>query len=467
MQSPKITVLGAGSFFFGRPVIWNMVSSDVLKHGTLTLVDTNPDVLKTMMDLATTAIDATGAPCTLVGSTDRREVMQDSDFIVTTFSDRNAHFRGVDTQISAKHGVRMCSSDTIGPGGIFRALREIPKLMEMAKDAEELAPDAWMINFVNPSTVLGIALMRYSKIRSFAICDGHHEPHVRLRNLKRLGIVTEDAESIPPEIEQKLDMRIIGVNHFNWCTKLSYAGVDYLPELRKLLEKSAAEEMETMRESKDSGLGANTSSKAKFNASYQVLLWDVFGANPDTVSHTKEYLPFFQGYGVAPNEPEPIDLFDAEERAKLMADRWAETTAYANGEKPIADFLETGRPDHATDIVESMWGDLGKSFYINTANRGAVSNMADDAFLELRCDIDMQGPRPQPVGEMPRGLLGYQQLVLDTHELTAQAAVECDRDLLFRALCTDPIVNNIGDAKNIMNELLEAERDALDPRWFS
>ncbi|MBT3275306.1 MAG: glycoside hydrolase family 4, partial [Spirochaetales bacterium] len=161
MQSPKITVLGAGSFFFGRPVIWNMVTSETLRSGTLALVDTNPDVLKTMMDLAKLAIDATGAPCKLIGSTNRRDVMKDSDFVVTTFSDRNAHFRGVDTSIAAKYGVSMCSSDTIGPGGIFRALREIPKLMDMAKDAEELCPNAWMVNFVNPTTVLGITLMRY------------------------------------------------------------------------------------------------------------------------------------------------------------------------------------------------------------------------------------------------------------------------------------------------------------------
>jgi alpha-galactosidase len=149
-----------------------------------------------------------------------------------------------------------------------------------------------------------------------------------------------------------------------------------------------------------------------------------------------------------------------------MDDRWSETEDYASGRKPISEFIADGKSDHATDIIESMWGGLGKPFYINTANCGAVTNMADDSFLELRCDVDMHGPRPQLVGDMPRGLLGMQQLVLDTHELTARAAVECDRDLLLRALCTDPIVNNIGDAKHIMDDLLMAERDALPEKWF-
>jgi alpha-galactosidase/6-phospho-beta-glucosidase family protein len=114
-----------------------------------------------------------------------------------------------------------------------------------------------------------------------------------------------------------------------------------------------------------------------------------------------------------------------------------------------------------------MWRNLGKPFFINSANRGAVTNMPDDAFLELRCDLDMNGPRPQPFGEMPRGLLGMQMQVLDTHELTAEAAVTFDRKTLLRAMLTDPIVNNIADAKMIMTELLEAEKDALPAEWFA
>ena len=123
--------------------------------------------------------------------------------------------------------------------------------------------------------------------------------------------------------------------------------------------------------------------------------------------------------------------------------------------------------DHATDIIENMWGNLGKPFYINTANNGAVTNMAPDAFLELRCDVDINGPRPQSLGPMPRGLLGLQQQVLDTHELTAEAAVACDRDILLRAMLTDPIINNCGDAEDIVDELLAQQRDILPSAWYT
>ena len=141
------------------------------------------------------------------------------------------------------------------------------------------------------------------------------------------------------------------------------------------------------------------------------------------------------------------------------------TAEYASGRRTAQEFLKKIADDHASDIIESMWGGLNKPFYVNSANRGAVTNLADDAFLELRCDLDMCGPRPQPFGPMPRGLLALTQQVLDTHELTAEAAVTGDRAILRRAMLTDPIVNNIGDADACIADMLEAEKDALPAHW--
>lgn len=468
MKGPKVTVIGAGSYFFGRPVIWNMTHSKFLRNGTLALVDTDPHVLKTMMALGRKAVRATRSKTRIIGSTDRRKVLKNSDFVIFTFSWRNAHFRGLDCEIASKYGIRMCSGDTIGPGGIFRALREIPKALAMAKDAAELAPDSWVINFVNPTSVLGIALMRYaSNVRSFAICDGLHEPHYRLSVLKNVGILPNSATDIPPEIEARLNFKVGGVNHFTWITRFEYKGRNMMPALRKWLVQRARKELNDAETIRNTGkMDNNASSKIRFNDNYSLQLLDTFGAYPNRIAHTKEYVPYFQGLGVEPVVPEPIGIFDAEERTHMMNARWKETEDYAYGRKPVKEFIRTGRGDHATDIIESMWGGLKKPFYINTANRGAVTNMADDAFLELRCDLDMNGPRPQPFGEMPRGLLGMQQCVLDTHELTAEAAVTCDRRILLRALATDPIVNNIADAKAIMEESLKRERAALDKGWY-
>jgi len=457
MPGPKVTVIGAGSFFFGKPVIHKFATSPIMAGGTLALVDTNPAVLATMERLATRAFAHTGCNVRVLASVDRRTVLADSDFVVLTFSDRNAYFRGLDTEIAARHGMRMCSSDTIGPGGVFRALREVPRALEMARDVQQLAPHAWLINFVNPTAVLGIALRRFAPaVRSFALCDGHHEPYCTLNWCKTLGILPPDAQTVPPDVQSRLDLAIAGVNHCTFLLRFRYDGQDLLPRLRQIIAERAAAERAAPREH----------SKARYNDVYAQQLFDLYGAYPTAIGHTKEYVPFFQGYGVAPVDPEPLRLFDAAQRAREMAAAWEITEQYADGRLTIDQFLQAVPDDHATDIIESMWGGLGKAFFINTTNRGAVPNLADDAFLELRCHVDMHGPAPLPVGPFPRGLLALQQQILDTHELTAEAAVTGDRALLRRALLTDPLGHNIADVDACIAELLAAERDALPDYWY-
>jgi alpha-galactosidase len=450
-------------------VIWNVTRSEVLKGGTLALVDTDPKTLGTMMKLAQKVADAVGAPTKIIGSTDRREVMEGSDFVILAFSKENARYRGIDCEVALKHGIRMCSGDTIGPGGIFRALREIPTTLAVAEDCARLAPDAWLISFVNPTSVLGIALMRHAKVRNFSICDSLHEPHFRLRQLKEAGILAENAVGIPPEVSQKLDLRVAGVNHFTWMLRFAYEGRDMLPVMKKRLQEGMLRERQTIEAAArgEKGLGEHAHSKGRYNRAYSHILMDAFGPFPVCMGHTKEYVRYFQGIGILPDLPEPIHVFDSEGRGKSMQTHMRENEEYAEGKRPIEEFLSKGAGDHATDIVESMWGGLGKCFFVNTANRGAVSNMAADAFLELRSDLDLSGPRPQPVGDMPRGLLALQQQILDTHELTAEAAMSCDRGILLRAFLMDPLTRNIPDSAAIIDELLRLERAELDPRWFN
>ena len=152
-------------------------------------------------------------------------------------------------------------------------------------------------------------------------------------------------------------------------------------------------------------------------------------------------------------------------RVEWTRDVWQRVDDYLSGKVDIAEFDTEFGPDPATDLIEGMWTG-GKRFYINTFNDGAVTNMADDAFLELLTDIDMDRATPLPVGPMPRGVRAMCETVLDTHELTAQAVAQCDRDLLRRAMLTDPLTNSIGDTDALIDDLLEAEREALSPCWF-
>jgi len=156
-------------------------------------------------------------------------------------------------------------------------------------------------------------------------------------------------------------------------------------------------------------------------------------------------------------------LFRSYQRHDAM---WQQIDDFISGDIPIADFMTTFGPDPATDIIENMVGNLGKPFFMNVPNNGAVTNMSNDAFLELLCDSDMNGPVPRPVGELPRGIRGMGELILDTHELTAEAVIKQDFALLRRAMLTDPLVSSIADADAILKELLEAEREAIPQGWY-
>ena len=453
---PKVTVIGAGSLFFGRQAIWQMVHSPHLNNGTLALVDTDPVRLRKLETLANMVVAETGVPLRIEASGDRRAVLPGSDFVVLSFAKDTVRYRGLDTVISEKYGIRMCSGDTIGPGGVFRAMRELPHILDCARDVEELCPNAWVINYINPSTVNGMALARFApQVKSFALCDSLHMPHVKNAYARRAGIIGDSATLSAAE-DAAFDLRIAGVNHFTWVLKAEYEGRDVMDRIGETIRQKAATETD----------GGDQGAKAVYNNAIGYSLYQMFDKVPACVAHTKEYVRFWQGHGVT-EEPIPeLSLWETEARYARHREMWEQIDGFISGATPIADYMTTFGPDHATDIIENMVGGLNKPFYVNTLNRGAVSNMADDAFLELLCDVDMDGPHPRPVGDMPRGLRAMQEIVLDTHELTAEAIALGDRALLRRALLTDPLTNSIGDTEALIEELMEAERDAIPQHWF-
>ncbi|WP_420481829.1 glycoside hydrolase family 4 [Cohnella zeiphila] len=453
---PKVVVLGAGSLFFGRQSIWQMVHSPYLNNGTLALVDTDEERLSKMVALARMVARENGVPLRVEGSTNRREVLKDADFVVLSFAEDTVKYRGIDCQVSLKYGIRMCSGDTIGPGGIFRAMRELPVIMECAKDVEELCPDAWVINYINPSTVHGIALSRYApKLKTFALCDSHHMPHKKAYYAIRAGIIGDRSE-FTEEIDRRFDFRVAGVNHFTWLLKAEYDGKDVMAPIAESLRKSAGTENN----------GGDTGAKAIYNDAITYELYDVFGYIPTCTAHTKEYVRFWQGHGTTKDAIPPLSIWETEDRYKRHEEMWRQVDDFLSGNLPIADYMKTFGPDHATDIIENMVGNLGKRFFINTLNRGAVTNMNDDSFLELLSEVSMDGIKPLHVGEMPRGIRGMQELVLDTHELTAEAVAERSFAKLRRAMMTDPLVNYIHDADLIIKELLEQEKEIIPSYWY-
>lgn len=456
VSQPKVVIIGAGSLFFGRQSIWQMVHSKYLNNGTLSLVDTDEEKLSKMVRLAEMVAKENNVSLKVEGSTNRRQVLKGADFVVLSFAEDTVKYRGIDCQVSLKYGIRMCSGDTIGPGGIFRAMRELPVIMECAKDIEELCPDAWVINYINPSTVHGIALSRYApKLKSFALCDSHHMPNKKAYYAIRAGII-QDKSEFNEDIDRRFDFRVAGVNHFTWLLKAEYDGKNVMAPIAEALRRSAGTENN----------GGDRGAKALYNDAITYELYNVFGYIPTCTAHTKEYVRYWQGLGKMEGVIPPLSIWETEDRYKRHEEMWRQVDDFISGKNPIADYMKSFGPDHATDIIENMVGNLNKRFFINTLNNGAVTNMNNDSFLELLSEVSMDGIKPLHMGEMPRGIRGMQELVLDTHELTAEAVVERSYTKLRRAMMTDPLVNSIHDADLIIKELLEKEREIIPEYWY-
>ncbi len=456
VQHPKVVVIGAGSLFFGRQSIWQMVHSQYLNTGTLALVDTNKDVLTKMVKLAKMVVKEAGVSLKVEGSTDRRDVLSDADFVVLSFAEKSVYYRGIDCTISEKYGIRMCSGDTIGPGGIFRAMRELPVIIECAKDIERLCPKAWVINYINPTTVHGLALKKYfPQLKSFALCDAQHMPHIKKNYAKRAGLINQVCD-YTQEIDDGFNFKIAGVNHFTWLLKAEFEGKDMCPEIAESVRRDAITETD----------GGDTGSKSLNNDLVGYELYKAFGYLPTVVGHTKEYVRFWQGKNIAPEAISPLSIWDPEERYPRHISMFEQVDRFISGETPIGEYMTSIGADHATDVIENMVGNLGKKFFINTYNKGAVTNMRDDVFLELLCEATLEGIHPLPVGDMPLGIRGMQELVHDTHELTADAVYQGSYELLRRAMLTDPLVTSIADADAIIKELLAIEKDQIPSKWY-
>lgn len=442
MKGPKVVIIGAGSLFFSQPSIIGFSRSKTFSGGELCLVDTDEKKLRIIEKFAHRVIEILGANLTIKATIDRKEVLPDADFVILAFANRGIYFRGLDCRLANKYGIRMCSGDTTGPGGIFRTLRMVPTVLAIAKDVEEVSPNAWVINYANPTTTIGIALNRYSKLKTIALCDVQEMPQFKDRFIRCCNLVQKDKE-IGSALRNSVRMKVGGVNHFTWMVELKQDGKDLFPALRSFLIEHKEEEQ------------------------YRVALqlFDAFGCFPTVIGHTIEYIPFFQGKGFDPANSYIAKIWDEEARWKWFRDFWQEMKEYADGSKDIMEAIKKNPTDLCVRIIETILTNTNEIHFVNIPNQGTITNLPQDAVLELAAKVGSKGCQPLPFGDFPRGLLGITHQVLDSHELAVEAAVTGLRSTLLKAFLADPIVFSIEDAKSLIEEMLEAEKDDLPAIW--
>jgi alpha-galactosidase len=428
---PKVTFIGAGSAVFARQLITDILAVDGMDAGTFALVDIDPTRLELARRIAEALVELSGKRWVVRASTDRAEVLDGSDYVINSIEVAGLEHVRTDYEIPMRYGVDQCIGDTIGPGGIFKALRTGPVWLEIVADVARLAPRAVVINYSNPMSILTLAAARSADLEVVGLC---HSVQGTSRQLASYLDIPYD----------RITWRCAGINHNAWFTTLEREGEDLYPLLRERVKIPEIYERDPVR--------------------FEVMLH--LGAFvTESSGHFSEYVPYFR------KRP---DLLARYTRAGYLgesgfyANNWPEWRR-ANDEL-IASMLRGETPvptqrshEYASAIVEAI--ELGREATIhgNVLNRGWLDNLPDGC-VEVECLVNRSGIHPVHVGSLPEQLAALNRSHMAVHELVVQSLLERDRQKAKYALMLDPLtaaVCSLEEIDRLFEEMWEAERSSL------
>ena len=428
---PKVTFIGAGSAVFARQLITDILAVEGLDAGTFALVDIDPTRLELARRIAETLIELSGKRWAVRASTDRAEVLDGSDYVINSIEVAGLEHVRADYEIPMRYGVDQCIGDTIGPGGIFKALRTGPGWLEIVADVARLAPRAVVINYSNPMSILTLAAARSADLEVVGLC---HSVQGTSRQLASYLDIPYD----------RITWRCAGINHNAWFTTLEREGEDLYPLLRERVKIPEIYERDPVR--------------------FEVMLH--LGAFvTESSGHFSEYVPYFR------KRP---DLLARYTRAGYLgesgfyASNWPEWRR-ANDEL-IASMLRGETPvptqrshEYASAIVEAI--ELGREATIhgNVLNRGWLDNLPGGC-VEVECLVNRGGIHPVHFGSLPEQLAALNRSHMAVHELVVQSLLERDRQKAKYALMLDPLtaaVCSLEEIDRLFEEMWEAERSSL------
>ncbi len=435
---PKITFMGAGSTVFARNVLGDCMCTPALRESEIALYDIDPDRLKDS-EIILKAInqninDNKATIKTYLGVEQRKEALKGADFVV------NAIQVGgydpctiIDFEIPKKYGLRQTIADTLGIGGIMRALRTIPVMKDFADDMEEVCPDAWLLNYTNPMSMLTGYMLRYTGVKTVGLC---HSVQVCSDGLLRsLGM------------EDKLEGRrelIAGINHMGWLLEIKDKdGNDLYPEIRKrAAEKNANEKhWDMVRYEYIKHLGYYCTESSEHNA---------------------EYNPFF----IKSRYPELIDRFNIplDEYPRRCIGQINSWTVERDRILQDGKITHNRSEEYASYIMESMTTNTPYSIGGNVMNTGLIENLPSDACVEVPCMVDGSGIHPCHVGRLPVQLAAMNTTNINVHLMTIEAARTRKIENIYQAAMLDPHTAaelSIDDIISMCDEMIEAHGDYM------
>lgn len=434
----KITFMGAGSTIFARNVLGDCMCTPALCQAEIALYDIDQTRLEES-NLILSAInknvnEGRAVIKTYLGVENRKDALRGADFVVNAIQVGGYDPCTItDFEIPKKYGLKQTIADTLGIGGIMRALRTIPVMAEFAKDMEEVCPDTLFMNYTNPMAMLTGYMQRYTKIRTIGLCHSVQVCSEKL--LKELGM------------EDKLDGRtetIAGINHMGWLLELKdKEGNDLYPEIRRLAaEKNANEKHDDMvRYEYIKNFGYYCTESSEHNAEY----------NPLFIK--SKYPEMIEKYNI------PLDEYPR--RCIKQIAEWEEEK-----DKILADGKITHErsKEYASYIMEAVVTDTPYKIGGNVLNTGLIDNLPADACVEVPCLVDGTGIHPCHVGRLPVQLAAMNVTNINPQLLTIEAAVTKDRNYIYQAAMLDPHTAaelNIEDIRAMCDELIAAHGEYM------
>ncbi|CAA9529938.1 MAG: GH4 [uncultured Thermomicrobiales bacterium] len=451
----KIVLIGAGSAVFTRGLVADLILFDDLGPWELGLVDPDPVALETAEGLSRKMVEARGAGDRIAirASADRRELLPGATVVVSTVGVGGRRAWETDVAIPRKYGVFQPVGDSVLPGGISRAMRVIPVLVDVANDVRTLCPDAWFFNYANPMTANCWAIREATGVPVVGLCHGLF--HVERQLAEFLGAPPEEMTSL-----------YAGLNHLTFVFDLRWNGEDAWPLVR---EKLAAERRANPEE-RSRFLGQTFAEGfAAADNPFAWSLFDAYGAYPAVNDrHVVEFFPERFPGGAYHGLTLGVDAFSHAEIVAWGDDRYAAMRHQALGEDPLDESIfdrTAGEHEQLLHILRSIKRDERGVFSVNVPNRGAVPNLPSDAVLELPAAATATGLRPLQIPDFPDTLAAVVVRKLAAVRLTVEAALTGDRRLFVEALLADGAVTDRAVATTMGEELLAAQRQYL-PRFF-
>lgn len=423
---PKITFIGAGSVTFTRELLGDLLAFDELADAHIALFDIDAERLETAAAMGRwTDAQLTGA-ARITTHTDRREALEGADFAINMVQVGMHASTLIDFEIPARYGVRQTIGDTLGIGGIFRALRTIPVLLGIGEDLAAVAPDAWLLNYTNPMSILCQAYAEGSPhTRIVGLC--HSIQHTTRQLAELVDVPFEDVTFLGA-----------GVNHQAFVLRFERDGEDLYPRL-------------------DARIAADPELRRRV----RVALYERLGYYPtESSEHGAEYVPWFLRDGELVDRYR-LKIGDYIERSEENLAEYEQIRhGLATGERfPLERSLE-----YASLIIHAVVTGRPRVIYGTVRNDGLLADLPARSAVEVPCAVDATGVRPTPVAGYPAHLAALNRTFLNVADLTVRAALEGRRDHVLHAAMLDPATSsalNLDETAALVDDLLTAHADRL------